>query len=66
MVDDVFIEALGRRVLPRGLKLNEVDEPAVLDCGFGKGAWLERILGEFGTEVLVRTPVILICRTSTT
>ncbi|KAF2159335.1 hypothetical protein M409DRAFT_30211 [Zasmidium cellare ATCC 36951] len=42
-VHGIFEELFGRIILP-DYPIDDIDEPAVLDCGFGKGQWLEGIL----------------------
>ena len=41
----ILKELLGRTILPR-FPPDRVEEPAVLECGFGKGAWIDSVLGE--------------------
>lgn len=36
-----------RVVLPLRLDLSILDEPQVLDCGSGKGAWIDDLLEEY-------------------
>jgi hypothetical protein len=46
-------ELLGRTVIPP-IPFEDIDEPCVLDCGFGKGAWIDDLLGAYNSqEVLV-------------
>lgn len=40
---DIVEKLFGRIVLPR-YPINELEEPAVLDCGFGNGQWIDAVL----------------------
>lgn len=42
-VNDLFNLLLGRSILPP-LNLEDLDEPWILECGYGKGAWVDTIL----------------------
>ncbi|CZT19567.1 uncharacterized protein RCC_05418 [Ramularia collo-cygni] len=45
-INDVLRQLLGRTVLPPDLHLDSVEDPEVLECGFGKGAWIDDLLKE--------------------
>lgn len=45
-VNDVLRQLLGRTVLPSGFRLESVEAPEVLECGYGKGAWIDDLLKE--------------------
>lgn len=45
VLNRIFRERFGNTVLVP-FPPDDVDEPAVLDCGFGKGAWIDDLLAE--------------------
>lgn len=45
-VNDVLKQLLGRVILPSGFRLDNVEDPEVLECGYGKGAWIDDLLKE--------------------
>lgn len=51
-VHGIFEELFGTSILPQ-YPLEDIDEPVVLDCGFGKGQWLESILNYTNSEAWV-------------
>lgn len=51
-VHGIFEELLGTSILPQ-YPIEDIDEPVVLDCGFGKGQWLEAILEHTNSDAWV-------------
>lgn len=45
-VNDVLRQLLGRTILPSEMRLDSVEDPEVLECGYGKGAWIDDLLKE--------------------
>lgn len=45
-VNDVLRQLLGNTVLPPGFRLDSLEDPEVLECGYGKGAWIDDLLKE--------------------
>ena len=58
-VHGIFEELFGSRIILPDYKIEDIDEPAVLDCGFGKGQWLEAILEHTDSDAWVSQPHML-------
>lgn len=56
-VDGLFNELLGRAILP-SIPIHDIDDPWLLDCGFGKGAWIETVLDGNENATVSPPPII--------